>query len=103
LLRWRQKCEGQREVGGGGEGEGGAFAARTFLTRTHPHATHATASAAELKSDLVIAPDAIEALRCAAEAHLTGMFEEAALATVHGKREETLVQDLRLRNFSWGR
>ena len=65
---------------------------RTPHARPHAHAC----SAFECKTDLVIAPDAIEALRCAAEAHLTGLFGEAAAATVHGKREVTLVEDLKL-------
>ncbi len=71
-----------------------------FLTSTLAH-THTRdfffpCSAHELKTDLTIAPDAIEALRCAAEGHLTGLFSDAAQATVHGKREETLPVDLQL-------
>ena len=50
----------------------------------------------EYLSDIDIAPDAVEALRCAAEGNLVGLFEEAALIAVHAKRQEVEYRDLQL-------
>ena len=44
-----------------------------------------------------MAPDAVEALRCAAEAHLTGLFDDAKLSALHsGKREVVEPKDMQL-------
>ena len=43
-----------------------------------------------------LAPDAVEALRCAAEAHLVGLFEGAERAASHADRRHVEVKDLQL-------
>lgn len=72
-----------------------------FFSRalSHSHTAHLnTDSSQELKSDVTFAPDAFEALRCAAEEHLLLMFEEAVIYSVHSKRDVVEVSDIGLAN-----
>ena len=48
------------------------------------------------ESDVRVAPDAVEALRCAAESHLVGLFEGANLVAVGCKRQCLEPSDIQL-------
>ena len=42
------------------------------------------------------APDAIEALRCASESYLTGLFEDANLSASQAERDTVIPKDIQL-------
>jgi hypothetical protein len=51
-------------------------------------------SGQEFKTDLVWAPDAVEALRCASEDYLTQLFQDAQDAAIHGRRSAVRPSDM---------
>ena len=68
----------------------GLFGSHT-LSLTH---TIFSVSSLDLAPGLSFAPDAFEALRCAAEDHLSCMFKEAVLYAVHSQRKAIEVSDI---------
>ena len=68
------------------------------INAPHSHAPNAliSHSGQEFKTDLVWAPDALEALRCAAEGYLVGLMEEVSLESLHARRTVVYPKDLQL-------
>lgn len=74
-----------------------------LLLRTAPFARVVREIAQLYKANLRFQALALEALQAAAEAYLVGLFEDANLCAIHGKRVTVMVKDIQLARRIRGR